>query len=124
HDSRANLAHRRRYRPCRGAGFRGNPDPRKDRIAMIRATDLSWRAGGKAILHGTSLTVAKGEVLGLIGPNGSGKSALLRLLAGLLKPSSGHLELAGRPLGRMRQRDIARLLAFVAQQAETSDRIS
>ncbi|MDP0926876.1 ABC transporter ATP-binding protein [Paracoccus onubensis] len=91
---------------------------------MIRATDLSWRAGGKAILHGTSLTVAKGEVLGLIGPNGSGKSTLLRLLAGLLKPSSGHLELAGRPLDRMRQRDIARLLAFVAQQAETSDRIS
>ncbi|WCR03492.1 ABC transporter ATP-binding protein [Paracoccus saliphilus] len=91
---------------------------------MIRASDLGWRTRGKTILQGATLEVEKGEVLGLIGPNGSGKSTLLRMLAGLLKPSQGHIELAGQELARMRQRDIARIIAFVAQQADTSDRIT
>lgn len=91
---------------------------------VIAAHDLGWRARGRAIVAGVNLRVAPGEVLGVIGPNGSGKSTLLRLLAGLLRPAAGRVELMGRPLARMGARDIAQTLAFVAQAAETTDRIT
>src|SRR5262249_12253263 len=44
------------------------------------------------------LTVAAGEIVSLIGPNGSGKSTFLRILGGLLAPTAGSVELAGRPV--------------------------
>jgi lipopolysaccharide transport system ATP-binding protein len=47
-------------------------------------------------LRDVTLTVAKGESLGIIGPNGSGKSTLLRIMAGIFPPSSGRLSVHGR----------------------------
>jgi lipopolysaccharide transport system ATP-binding protein len=47
-------------------------------------------------LHDVSVTLRRGERLGLIGPNGSGKSTLLQIAAGTLAPSAGHVEVAGR----------------------------
>ncbi len=47
-------------------------------------------------LEGLSFTVGKGESVGLIGSNGSGKSTLLKMLAGILKPTSGSIEVDGR----------------------------
>lgn len=52
---------------------------------------VSRRLGGHAALHDVSLTIASGEVLGIVGPNGAGKTTLLRIVAGLLNPSSGSL---------------------------------
>lgn len=92
---------------------------------MVLSThDLGWRARGRPIVSAVNLKVTRGEVLGVIGPNGSGKSTLLRLMAGLLRPATGRVDLMGRPLARMGTRHIARMLAFVAQSAETTDRIS
>jgi ABC-type multidrug transport system ATPase subunit/pSer/pThr/pTyr-binding forkhead associated (FHA) protein/ABC-type multidrug transport system permease subunit len=54
--------------------------------------------GRGTILHPTTLTVARGEVLALIGPSGSGKSTLLRLLAGVSKPSEGETTVDGEPI--------------------------
>ncbi|MDN5568826.1 MAG: ABC transporter ATP-binding protein [Paracoccus sp. (in: a-proteobacteria)] len=79
---------------------------------------------GRTIVQGIDLHIPKGQVLGVIGPNGSGKSTLLRLLAGLLTPTRGRIDLAGQPLARMRPRQIARRMAFVAQSADTADRIT
>ena len=90
----------------------------------LEAHDLGRRVRGRDLLHGVSLTVAPGKVLGLIGPNGSGKSTLLRLLAGLVRPDQGSLRLDGQPMAAMPQRQIAKRIALVAQSAETSDRIS
>ncbi len=65
----------------------------------IQVQDLcfSWREG-EAILQSCSLTVPKGEFWMLLGTNGSGKSTLLRLLAGLLRPQSGEMQIS-QPVG-------------------------
>lgn len=91
---------------------------------ILDAQDLGRRVRGRELLNGISLTLAHGEVLGLVGPNGSGKSTLLRLLAGLVRPDRGHILLEGRPMAPMPQRQIARQIALVAQNAETADRIT
>jgi ABC-type multidrug transport system ATPase subunit len=65
---------------------------------MIRARGLGRRYGEKVVLDAVDLEVGRGEVLVVTGPNGSGKTTLLRLLAGLIVPTKGELEvLVDRP---------------------------
>ncbi|MCX7818323.1 MAG: ABC transporter ATP-binding protein [Kiritimatiellae bacterium] len=56
-----------------------------------------WRRPRVRALDGFSFEVRRGEVFGLLGPNGSGKSTTLKLLLGLLRPTSGRLIVLGRP---------------------------
>lgn len=63
-----------------------------------------------------TLEVGPGEMVAILGANGAGKSTLLRLMAGLLKPQRGRVELDGRPLDRLRRREVARALALVPQE--------
>jgi ABC-2 type transport system ATP-binding protein len=51
---------------------------------------------GKTALHDLTIDVRRGEIFGLVGPNGSGKTTTLKLLLGLIKPTSGKLEIFGR----------------------------
>ena len=90
----------------------------------LSAKGLHWSAGGAAILTDVSLDVRPGEFLGIIGPNGSGKTSLMALLAGIRKPQSGTVTLDGRPLSAHGRQAIARRIAFVEQQAETTERIT
>ncbi len=90
----------------------------------ISAQGLGWRARGRAVVEGVDLEVRSGESFGLIGPNGSGKSTLLRLLAGVLTAASGEVRLEDQPLRSLARREVARRLAFVAQQAETAEALS
>jgi iron complex transport system ATP-binding protein len=71
---------------------------------------------GAQVLRDVDLSVAPGEMLGVIGPNGSGKSTLLRVLSGALTPAAGRTTLAGRDVQRMRARERARLVGMVGQQ--------
>ena len=61
---------------------------------MIRARGLERRFGERRVLRGVDLDVARGGFLVVTGPNGSGKTTLLRLVAGLLAPTAGTLEVA------------------------------
>jgi ABC-2 type transport system ATP-binding protein len=56
---------------------------------MIAITDLVKRYGAFTAVDGVSLDVAPGEIHGFLGPNGAGKTTTIRMIAGLLKPSSG-----------------------------------
>ncbi|HEX2147615.1 MAG TPA: ABC transporter ATP-binding protein [Pseudorhizobium sp.] len=90
----------------------------------LSAERVSWSAGGTEILKEVSLTVEKGEFLGIIGPNGSGKTSLMSLLAGIRAPKSGSVLLDGAPIGSLGRRAVAKRLALVEQQAETGERIT
>ena len=61
---------------------------------MIRTDGLTKRYGGRTALDGVDLAVPEGSVYGLVGPNGAGKTTLLALLAGLRRPTAGHMTIS------------------------------
>jgi iron complex transport system ATP-binding protein len=88
---------------------------------LLQAADIRFAYGpGQAGLHGISLEVPRGGLVGILGPNGSGKTTLLRLLGGMLTPSAGTITVAGGDVSRMARRDLARLIAVVPQETRLS----
>ena len=65
---------------------------------VVEALELHKHFGPIRAVDGLSLSVQAGEVYGLLGPNGSGKTTLIRLLVGLLKPTSGTATILGQPM--------------------------
>jgi branched-chain amino acid transport system ATP-binding protein len=72
-----------------------SPGQRAEGQPPIDARELVKRFGGLAAVDGMSLTLRRGELVGLIGPNGAGKTTLFSLIAGSLKPSSGTIAIGG-----------------------------
>ncbi|MCI9261312.1 ABC transporter ATP-binding protein [uncultured Adlercreutzia sp.] len=68
-------------------------------MAALTCENLSRSFWGKRVVDGVSLTLAPGDIYGLVGRNGAGKSTLLKMLAGYLAPSSGAVEIYGEALG-------------------------
>jgi ABC-2 type transport system ATP-binding protein len=66
--------------------------------AVVEARDLHKHFGPIRAVDGLSLSVRPGEIYGLLGPNGSGKTTLIRLLIGLLKPTSGYVRVLRRAM--------------------------
>jgi ABC-2 type transport system ATP-binding protein len=72
--------------------------------AAVKTVELSKRFGHTVALAGLTMEVPRGEVFGFLGPNGAGKTTAVKLLLGLLKPSSGEGWLLGRPVGDLATR--------------------
>jgi heme exporter protein A len=68
-----------------------------DGAPRLDVQNLSKSYGPYRVLQNLSFQVRAGEAVGLVGPNGAGKSTLLRLLAGLLRPTSGRILVDGKP---------------------------
>lgn len=65
---------------------------------LIVLRDVSFRYDGTPVLVDIDLTIREGDFLAIIGPNGSGKTTLVKVILGLLEPSSGSVEAFGKPL--------------------------
>ena len=65
----------------------------------VQTVELTKKFGKTTALAGLTMTVPRGEVFGFLGPNGAGKTTAVKLLLGLLTPTSGQGSLLGRPLG-------------------------
>ena len=76
---------------------------------MLQLSNVSFRYMKKPILQDVSFSIPVGKIIGLVGENGSGKSTLLKVLAGLLRPSSGEVLLNGTPVTRRSADQIAYL---------------
>jgi ABC-2 type transport system ATP-binding protein len=67
---------------------------------MIRLTGLTKRYGGFTAVDALSLEIPAGTLFGFLGPNGAGKTTTLRMIAGILKPTAGLVEIAGEDIQR------------------------
>jgi branched-chain amino acid transport system ATP-binding protein len=65
---------------------------------MLRVDGLEKRFGGLAAVSELSFQVEEGEIFAIIGPNGAGKTTTLNMISGLLTPTAGRIELAGRDI--------------------------
>ncbi len=67
---------------------------------MIKLTQLTKRYGSFTAVNGIDLTIRKGELFGFLGPNGAGKTTTFRMIAGIILPTTGSIEIGGVDLGR------------------------
>src|SRR4051794_4018291 len=67
-------------------------------MTVLQANSVTKRFGGLIAVNDVSLSVEKGEVVGLIGPNGAGKTTFFNCLTGMEKPTSGDVQYLGKPL--------------------------
>ncbi|HET7757096.1 MAG TPA: ABC transporter ATP-binding protein, partial [Steroidobacteraceae bacterium] len=68
-------------------------------LTAVRVAGLRKDFGATTALAGITAELPAGRILGLLGPDGAGKTTLIRLLAGLLEPSAGHIEVLGHAAG-------------------------
>ena len=83
---------------------------------MVENASYAYAPGARPVIDAVSLTVQRGEFLGILGPNGAGKSTLLRLMAGLALPDSGTVHMAGDDTRTLRRGEMARRVAVVPQR--------
>lgn len=82
----------------------------------ITAKNLSWSIGYQTILRSINLFAESTEFIGIVGPNGSGKTSLLRLMARIIAPSTGIVQLDDLNIWGMSQKVFAQLIAVVSQE--------
>ena len=83
---------------------------------LLALHELTVRCDNRVVLDNISLSVATGELVGVVGANGAGTTTLLRAALGLARSATGRVELAGRDLSRMTEMDRAQLAAYLPQE--------
>jgi iron complex transport system ATP-binding protein len=82
---------------------------------VLEAKNFFLSLGGREILHDVSFRIARGEYVTIVGPNGAGKTTLLKCFDRLIGGGIGELSICGKSVGEYRQRELARLIAYVPQ---------
>jgi iron complex transport system ATP-binding protein len=88
--------------------------------APLECRNVSFGYTGRPVLDGITITIREGDFVGVIGPNGAGKSTLVKVLSGLLSPSTGIVTLNGVDMRSLGKRIVASELAVI-QQEEAPD---
>ena len=90
---------------------------------MIRLKDLTKRYGKFTAVDGISLEVARGELFGLLGPNGAGKTTTMRMIAGILQPTSGSILVGGVDM-LARPKDAKARVGFIPDRPFVYDKLT
>jgi len=101
-------------------GAADSPAPARDRPTGDRAAAVDTRGlrktfGARVAVEGLDLTIWRGEVFGLLGPNGSGKTTTIRMLTGLLVPTSGEATVVGLDV-RTEPEQVRRNIGYMSQR--------
>ncbi|MER7773564.1 ABC transporter ATP-binding protein [Streptomyces sp. NPDC096191] len=88
------------------------PERADDAVISTRGLTKRYR-GGQLAVDGLDLTVPAGSVFGFLGPNGSGKTTTIRMLMGLIEPTSGSAQVLGRPMPRAARTVLPRVGALI-----------
>lgn len=86
--------------------------------AILEVRNLVKEFGGIRAVDDCSFDVRAGSITGLIGPNGAGKSSLIKVAAGLVRPTKGQVTYQGRPLHSLDERERGREIAVMSQNPE------
>jgi len=86
-------------------------------MEILGIEGVSFQYGEKRVLRDINLKVRKGEFWGILGPNGSGKTTLMNLIDGMIPPREGVIKIGGKPVGAIKRKELARLIAVVPQDA-------
>ncbi|MDY0405203.1 metal ABC transporter ATP-binding protein [Virgibacillus sp. 179-BFC.A HS] len=81
---------------------------------VISLKNVNYAYEEKTVLENINFELQEGSFMGLLGPNGGGKTTLIKLVLGLLKPTSGTVELYGKPASRFKNKH---LIGFVSQKS-------
>ena len=81
----------------------------------LKAHQVQLSYGERTIATDLTVGITPGKITSIIGPNGCGKSTLLKALSRLLKPQSGHVEFAGKPLTEWNSKELAQNLGLLPQ---------
>lgn len=86
--------------------------------SIIDLENVSFSYGKNIVLKNINLGIHQGDYIGVVGPNGGGKTTLLRLILGLLKPTTGTIKMFGSPLALFQEKH---KLAYLAQKITNFD---
>lgn len=96
-----------------------SPGPADRPVLEFSHTTFSYRGRrGEPILRDVSLTIGHGEWVAVLGRNGGGKSTMLRLVTGLIKPTSGSIAVDAQRIQQMRPRQLARTVGYAFQNPD------
>lgn len=76
-------------------------------MRMLESKELTKKFGAKTAVDGVSVAMESGHIYAMLGPNGSGKTTWMKMAAGLIKPTSGEVKFAGKPVGIESRKEVA-----------------
>src|SRR3984893_2725058 len=105
-------------------GGRGRRSCSARRAPMISAQRLTRRFGARAVVDDVSFEVSKSEIVALLGPNGAGKTTTMRMLAGLIAPTSGAIVIDGVALTRATSAALPARIGILTESPGLWDRLT
>ncbi len=90
---------------------------------IVYVKDLKKKYGNIEALRGISFNVRKGEIFGIVGPNGAGKTTTLRIIATLVKPTSGTVKVFGLDVVKHRSK-VRKFIGYLPEDAGVYDRLT
>ena len=90
---------------------------------MISVAGLTMTLNGKSVLDGIDLKLRDGEVLGITGLNGSGKSVFLKILATVMRPTAGKIDVSGFDIVKDRKR-VRRMIGYMPDSSDITEKLT